>query len=223
MKSEETAELPDSINHVRQSSHIETFGNTNGVVYLCCDDGTEFSRKGVFDIYGKNYLVTFLITLYQQFKLQQLIDEAGNLIVTTVYADVKGLKSKMLTYMAQTDFTQISHNPGRNLLYKFFRRNFEIKELLEEVSTIIKKIDQDTEAENARHHTEKAHKLEKTAFLIELLILPYYLHHIIELFLVYARQDEEIMHEWAFWGTIAVTGLVICFTHWFLKGGKKEG
>lgn len=214
--------LPESIQSVRQSEHIETFGNGNGIVYLCRDDGTEFSRIGIFDVYGKNYLVTYLITVYQQFRLHELIEEASRLIITNhPTRQVKELKGKILTYLARTDFTQISHNPSRNLLYKFFRKTFEIRDLLEEVSTIVKKIDQEIEAEKAHIHTEKAHKAEKIALILEILILPYYLHHIIEMVLKHFSHDDHFVHQAAFWGTFGATALVIAGIQLLLRGFRK--
>ena len=202
--------LSDSIKRVRQSESVESFGNSTGVVYLCRDNGSEFSRSGVFGTYGKNYLLIFLITVYQQVRIHALIEKSSQIIAPSrSKAAIKELKDEIITYLARTDFTQISHNPARNLLYKFFRNNFEVRELLDEVATIVKKIDQEIEAEKAHIHAEKAHKGEIIALILEVLILPYYLHHILELVLKYCSHDEHFIHEAAFWGTIGATMAVI--------------
>ena len=131
------------------------------------------------------------------------------------------MKAEILTYLARNDFTQISNNPARNLLYKFFRSNFELKELLEEVSTIIRKIDQDIEAERAHGHADKAHKGEIIALILELLILPYYLHHIIELVLKYAEMNEHSLHHVAFWVTFGLTIAIIVGIQVLLRAFRK--
>ena len=214
--------LADSVHRVRQSETIESFGNSTGVVYICRDAGNEFSRTGVFETYGKNYLLVFLITVYQQVRIHALIEKSSRIIAPhQSTTEVKELKSEIITYLARNDFTQISHNPARNLLYKFFRNNFELKDLLDEVSTIIKKIDQDIEAEKAHIHAEKAHKGEIIALILEVLILPYYLHHIIELVLKYGSFDEHFIHEAAFWGTIGMTVTVIVGIQVLLKAFRK--
>lgn len=205
-----TRELADSVSCSRLSEHVVTYGNSNGAVYVCQDAGTEFSRNGVFDVYSKNYLVTYLITVYQQVKLQQYLTEASDLIISRhPTQQVKNLKERILTYLARTDFTQISHNPARNTLYKFFRRNLEIRDLLDELSNIIKKIDQEIEAEKSHLHAAKAHTGEKIALILEVLILPYYLHHIVELVLQYFSEDKHFIHLWSFWLTFGATAAVI--------------
>ena len=221
-KGENGSFLADSVHRVRQSESIESFGNSTGVVYLCRDSGNEFSRIGVFDVYGKNYLLVFLITVYQQVRIQTLIEKSSRIIAPNQSTNaVKELKAEILTYLARYDFTQISHNPARNLLYKFFRRNFELKELLEEVSTITKKIDQEIEAENTHIHAKKVQKGEKIALILEVLILPYYLHHIIELIVKYFSADEHLIHEVSFWGTAGVTITVILSIQVLLRVFRK--
>jgi len=182
--------LPDTINHVRQSGHIETFGNLNGVVYICRDDGTDFSRSNFFDIYGKNYMVTFLITIYQQAKLQQFIDEACDLMdVKHKTINIKELKDKIFSYITRTDFTQISHNPSRNLLYKFFRINLDIRALLDEVSTIVKKIDQEIEA-------DKNSKRVGISVVVALIVLPTYFYTMVDQLLNLPFQLQTVIISW---------------------------
>lgn len=207
--------LADSVRSVRHSGQIQVFGTTSGTLYICRDDGSEFMRNNVFDLFGRNYLFTFIITVFQQVRLQQLIDDASDLFVTRhISKQVKTLKESILTYLAQSDFTQLSNNPSRNLLYKFFRTNFEIRDLLDEASTIVKKIDQEIEA-------EKAEKVERIAILLEVLILPYYLHHILEMVLEPFVEDEQQVSTYAFSGTIVATLLVIFLVRSLLRGVKK--
>lgn len=214
--------LSDSVRRVRQSELVESFGNSTGVVFLCRDDGSEFSRSGVFRTYGKNYLLVFLITVYQQARIQSMIDKSSRITLEDRGRKAfRELKDEIITYLARTDYTQISHNPARNLLYKFFRNNFEVKELLDEVAVIVKKIDQELEAEQVQLHAEKAHKGEIIALILEILILPYYLHHIIEIGLKYASHDEHFIHEAAFRGTIGATILVIIGIQLLLRAFRK--
>ena len=133
-----------SANHIQQTTNINTIANENVVVHIGIkreSDSNNFINNEFFKKYTNNHLLTYIITIYQVSKLEQLINKA--LIEEKDSKDLKNMrqiKSEMLYFISNVNFTKISNNSIRNNLYKFYRKSIDIKDMTEEVDTISEKI-----------------------------------------------------------------------------------
>jgi len=131
-------------NYIQQVSNIYTIANENVVLHMGIkSDSIEnnFIEKEFFNKYQNNHFLTYLISLYQTSKIEQLIikaflQEDTNKDLSTI----RDIKAEILHFIANGNFTRISNNSIRNSLYKFYRNNFEIEDLIKEIDTISDKI-----------------------------------------------------------------------------------
>jgi len=144
-------EKPDEVsinkinaNYIQQTSNISTIANENVVVHIGAKiEGSEnsFIENEFFNKYENNHFLTYIITIYQVSKLEQLIVKA---FLKEVDSDdlinMREVKSEMLHFISNGNFTKISNNSIRNNLYKFYRKSTDVKDMLEEVNTISEKI-----------------------------------------------------------------------------------
>jgi len=137
------------ISYIQQVSNIHTFANENVVAHIGIrkeNSNNNFINNEFFNKYQNNHFLTYLITLYQTCKIEQLIIKA--FLEEDADKDLKNIreiKSEILHFIANGDFTKISNNSIRNNLYKFYRNNFEIKNMLNEIQTISDKLSNELE------------------------------------------------------------------------------
>jgi hypothetical protein len=131
-------------NYSQQTSNIYTVANENVVVHIGIkfqEEDNNFIDNEFFKKYQNNHFLTYIITLYQASKMEQLIIKA--FLKEDDDKDLKNMreiKSEILHFIANGNFTKISNNSIRNSLYKFYRENFEIKDLMKEIDTVSNKI-----------------------------------------------------------------------------------
>ena len=136
-------------NYIQQVSNINTIANENVVVHIgikrdASDNG--FISNEFFNKYSNNHFLTYIITMYQISKLEQLINKA--FLKEIDFKDLEKMrevKSEILYFISNGNFTKISNNSIRNNLYKFYRKSIDLKDILEEVSTVSEKITNELE------------------------------------------------------------------------------
>ena len=131
-------------NHIQQTSNINTIANENVVVHIGIKrdaSDNSFIDNEFFNKYTNNHFLTYIITIYQVSKLEQLINKA--FIQEKHEQDLENMrhiKSEMLHFISNVNFTKISNNSIRNSLYKFYRKSIDLKDMIEEVHTTSEKI-----------------------------------------------------------------------------------
>jgi len=146
---------------VQQVPNIYTIANENVVVHIgikqkSCNNN--FIDNEFFNKYQNNHFLTYLITLFQATKIEQLIIKA--FLQEDKNKDLKNIrfiKSEILHFIANGDFTKISNNSIRNNLYKFYRKKFEIKDMLQEIKTVSEELKNELEniIEDKKAQTDK--------------------------------------------------------------------
>jgi len=131
-------------NIIQQTSNINTIANENVVAHIGIKSNNadnNFIEKEFFPKYNNNHFLTYVITLYQTSKLEQLILKAFlKEIDNEDLENMRNIKSEILHFISNGNFTKISNNSIRNNLYKFYRKSFEIKDLIYEIDTISDKL-----------------------------------------------------------------------------------
>jgi len=131
-------------NYIEQTSNMNTVANENVVVHVGIkrnDADNNFIGSEFFNKYNNNHFLTYIITIYQVSKLEQLINKAFlKEIDSQDLENMREVKSEMLHFISNGNFTKISNNSIRNNLYKFYRKSIDLKDMLEEVNTISEKI-----------------------------------------------------------------------------------
>lgn len=139
-------------NHIQQTANINTIANENVVVHIGIQkDENDFIANEFFKKYQNNHFLTYIITLYQVSKLEQLIIKA---FLKEVEAhdlkNMRSIKREILHFISNGNFTKISNNSIRNNLYKFYRNSFEVENFIDEIDTIAEKITNEIETKQAR-------------------------------------------------------------------------
>lgn len=131
-------------NYIEQTSNINTVANENVVVHIGIkreEVDNSFISNEFFNKYNNNHFLTYIITVYQVSKLEQLINRAFlKEIDSQDLENMREVKYEMLHFISNGNFTKISNNSIRNNLYKFYRKSIDLKDMLEEVNTISEKI-----------------------------------------------------------------------------------
>ncbi|RLA78757.1 MAG: hypothetical protein DRG78_14355 [Epsilonproteobacteria bacterium] len=131
-------------NFIQQTSNINTLSNENVVVHIAIktdDINNDFIDKEFFNKYQNNHFLTYIITLYQVSKMEQLVVKAFLKEVDSQdLRNMREIKTEILHFISNGNFTKISNNSIRNNLYKFYRKSFDIKDLMEEIDTISDKL-----------------------------------------------------------------------------------
>lgn len=150
--------------HIEQTSHVNTISNENVVVHIGIKNDkydNQFIDNEFMCKYKNNHFLIYIITLYQLVKIEQLIIKAiiedfGDNDLT----NMQEIKTEILHFISNINFTKISNNSIRNSLYKFYREAFEIKDLLTEADTISDKITNKIENHNEKSRQSSAHKTQ---------------------------------------------------------------
>jgi len=121
--------------------------------------------------YKNNHFLIYIITLYQLSKVQQLIIRAilkdlGNKDLK----NMQNIKTEILHFISNINFIKISNNSIRNNLYKFYRKAFEIKDLLTEVDSISEKITNKIENHQDRTRTRSDQFIQSATGIIGLIL-----------------------------------------------------
>ncbi len=152
-KSETTSINHSGIQKLHYSNNINAYANLNGTVVLA--DNNEYNKSTFFNHFGKNILLIYLFVLLQKSILIKLIDGADDELKNSQNLVNTNYKDMIIDYIRHIDFTQLSNNPVRNGIYKFYRSTYMIKDLLAEIKVIIeyytaqKKMEDDQRAESA--------------------------------------------------------------------------
>jgi hypothetical protein len=163
---EESDNSIEIVKKYQYSSKIDVYSNLNGVVIIGKDSKNEYMKYSFFDQFSKNIMLIYLFVLLQKARLVQLINDADR-----VHADDndRNFKDDLLEYLIHIDFTQLSNNPARNNIYKFFRETNFIKDLLEETKTITDFFTRKEEIADRLYDQQKVHRLEWMLGLLGLL------------------------------------------------------
>lgn len=143
-KLDDTSVNLSNTNYIQQTANIYTIANENVLVHIGIKlqgQDNNFIDNEFFNKYQNNHFLTYIITLYQTSKMEQLIIKA--FLKEDNDKDLKNMqdiKNKILHFIANGNFTKISNNSIRNNLYKFYRENFEIQDLIKEIDTVSNKI-----------------------------------------------------------------------------------
>lgn len=119
----------------KYSSKVNVFSNLNGVVIIGLDQENQYMRSSYFDQFGKNIFLIYVFVLLQKSRLVQLITDADKVSLNDNQPYFKDALIEFLTYI---NFTQLSNNPARNEIYKFFRTTNLIDDLLKETTILTK-------------------------------------------------------------------------------------
>lgn len=153
LKSETTSINHSGIEKLPYSNNINVYANLNGTVVLA--DNNDYNKSTLFNHFGKNILLIYLFVLLQKSILIKLIDGADDELKNSQNLVNTNYKDMIIDYMRHIDFTQLSNNPVRNSIYKFYRSTHMIKDLLAEIKIIIdyytaqKKMEDDQRSEAA--------------------------------------------------------------------------
>jgi len=153
LKSETTNINHNGIQKLPYSNNINVYANLNGTVVLA--DDNDYNRSTLFNHFGKNILLIYLFVLLQKSILIKLIDGADDELKNSQNLVNTNYKDMIIDYMRHIDFTQLSNNPVRNGIYKFYRSTHMIKDLLAEIKIIIdyytaqKKMEDDQRSERS--------------------------------------------------------------------------
>jgi len=133
--------------------------NENVAIHIALKDESNndtFIYQEFFNKYNNNHFLTYIIALYQTTMIEHLIVKAF------LYEDedkdlqnMRKIKNDILYFMANGNFTKISNNSIRNNLYKFYRSNFEIQNLIEEIDTVADKITNELETLHQDKQTKR--------------------------------------------------------------------
>ena len=135
LKSETTSINHSGIQKLPYSNNINVYANLNGTVVLA--DNNDYNKSTLFNHFGKNILLIYLFVLLQKSILIKLIDGADDELKNSQNLVNTNYKDMIINYMRHIDFTQLSNNPVRNGIYKFYRSTHMIKDLLAEIKIII--------------------------------------------------------------------------------------
>jgi len=69
--------------------------------------------------------------------------------------NMREVKSEILHFISNGNFTKISNNSIRNNLYKFYRKSTDLKDMIEEINTISEKITNQLETFEAEERERK--------------------------------------------------------------------
>jgi len=147
------------IHTIQQIHNIHTVANENVAIHIALKDESNndtFIDQEFFNKYENNHFLTYIIALYQTTMIEHLIVKAF------LYEDedkdlqnMRKIKNDILYFMANGNFTKISNNSIRNNLYKFYRSNFEIQNLIEEIDTVADKITNELETLHQDKQTKR--------------------------------------------------------------------
>lgn len=151
------ASLIEVIQKNQYSSKIDVYSNLNGVVVIGRDETNEYMKNSYFDQFTKNVMLIYSFVILQKSRLIQLISNADRMHMN---GKNYNFKDELLEYLVHIDFTQLSNNPGRNKIYKFFRETNSIKDLLEETKTITDSYTREEEIADRLNEQQKTRRLE---------------------------------------------------------------
>lgn len=157
-------------NDIQQTSNIKTIANENVVIHIGINNenhNNNFINREFFKKYNNNNFFIYIISLYQVCKLEQLIIKSFLKEKDSEDLDnMKKIKSEILYFIANGNFTKISNNSIRNNLYKFYRKSFEIKDLMFEIDTMSDKISNKLETIQENRKIERERYLNLLVFIL---------------------------------------------------------
>lgn len=154
------------IQKLAYSGNINIYSNLNGTVAVA--KNYEYNQQTFFDHFGKNILLIYIFVLLQKSILIDLINKAD--------ADIEDKGNKyqnqkdiILSYLKHIDFTQLSNNPVRNEIYKFFRSTHMVKDLISEIKIIIEYYSSLKDKEDDQRNSRRFQIFEITIAIIGLI------------------------------------------------------
>ncbi len=136
------------IKKLSYSRNINVYANLNGTLILA--DETAYNKNTFFNHFSYNILLIYVFVLFQKSILITLINNTDREINDLDKKDSQTYKDIILDYLIHIDFTQLSNNPVRNEIYKFFRETHLIKDLLGEIKLIVDNYDNQKQKQNER-------------------------------------------------------------------------
>lgn len=143
-----------------QIANIKTYANENIVLHFA-QNNDDFIKNSFMDKYTNNHYLTYLIVFYQVCKIQQLIVNTfldDSLISSSDFERIRNIKTEILYFMSNINFSKISNNSIRNNLYKFYKKAFEIELLSNEVKEVSEKITNDLENKEKEINEKKRNR-----------------------------------------------------------------
>ncbi len=118
-------------------NNVTVYGSEHCIVNVGINNDSNFIQSDFLHKYSKNYFLVYLIALIQNLNLQYLIEE------TTSSQDLElmeKLQRKIMVFLADVNFSKITNNRNRKIIYSFIRKKFDIHELTVEANESIKLI-----------------------------------------------------------------------------------
>lgn len=157
------------IKKLAYSRNINVYANLNGALILA--DDTAYNKDTFFNHFSHNILLIYLFVLLQKSILITLINNTDRELDNIGKKDSQTYKDTILNYLIHIDFTQLSNNPVRNEIYKFFRETHLIKDLLSEIKLIVDNYDNQKQKEDERRTSNRFMWFEITIAIIGVLQL----------------------------------------------------
>jgi len=136
-------EFPEWIehDHTRLSTAIYMRSNQQSVLIFGYDDNGGFMQKKFRPNYLNKYFLVYLITLYQKSVLENMIYDSSFIDYNKPDPSVmQKLKSDILQFYTNIDFTNISNNINRNLFYRSVRKSMRILDVRNEADNVIRRL-----------------------------------------------------------------------------------